>query len=356
MLCSSAWEEPEINYDYSLLFFLSKVLCVIGFVRCLHARPLRHHKAATIPALTRSDGTCSSLYKGVKSRYLAILCRGRVRTRTMWLFALFILIAYLVYRVYLRATQASRIREYFYARHVWVIGASRGIGGALAHRLASLNAKVSVSSRSVRSQLDLVDGLKANVVPLDISKGCEAIQSAWDTVRTRAPVDVVIACAGINNGGKKFVNLRAYEIDRVLDTNIRGVAHIFHTVLRDMQRGRLCAVSSLTAYRGLPGASIYGASKAALTNLCQSLNVELWSQPVSVIAVHPGFVNTPAIRDLDHPKPFLMSEERAADLVLDAIVSDTRHYGFPWVMEHIVMRFANMVPSPLYDWILYATS
>jgi hypothetical protein len=69
----------------------------------------------------------------------------------------------------------------------------------------------------------------------------------------------------------------------------------------------------------------------------------------------PGFVDTPAIAGLDHAKPLLLSADAAAELVLDAVVCRTRHVGFPWLMDAVVMRFAHAVPSPAYEWILHFT-
>lgn len=119
-------------------------------------------------------------------------------------------------------------------------------------------------------------------------------------------------------------------------------------------RGSVCVVSSLAAYRGVPGASVYGASKAAVSALAESVNIELLAakRDLRVVAVHPGFISTPAIANLTHPKPLLLSSPQAAELILDAIACNQRHYGFPWLMEHIVARFQQVLPSPLYEYLM----
>lgn len=262
--------------------------------------------------------------------------------------------------------RAARIRAALRNRHVWVVGASRGLGRALALRAASAGACVSITARRAAALEEVAASIKAAggtvgaVVPADVSTGWAECRAALAAVeRDAGEVDVLVANAGVNHGGRVFTRLGDDEVDRVVGTNLLGVVRLFRVALPGMlarpRRCVLCCVSSLAGYRGVPGGSVYGATKAAVTTLCQSLNVELVATDVSVVAVHPGFVDTPAIRGLDHPKPFLVSEERAAELVLDAIVCRRRHYGFPWPMEHIVLRFSRLVPSPLYEWILHLT-
>lgn len=271
-----------------------------------------------------------------------------------------VVIAHLVHRIYVRLTRESRLRTHFRNRHVWVIGASQGLGRALCERLHELGARLTISSRS-KARLAPVSAIcgDCHVLPLDITSDSDTIRTAWNTANQHTSVDDVIANAGINHQGRHFSKLHAADIDRVLDTNLRGVVHLFHAAIAGNKSVRtLCAMSSLAAYRGLPGSTIYSASKAALSSFCTSLNIELLAARSSsrVVAVHPGFVDTPAIRHLTHPKPFIMSEQRAADLVLDAMACGNRHYGFPWIMEHIVLTFSNLLPSPLYEHIMCRTN
>lgn len=271
-----------------------------------------------------------------------------------------ILSAHLAHRLYLRLTRSSRLCRHFRNRHVWVIGASQGLGRAISERLHLYGAQLTISSRSI-DRLKPVSAAcgNCNILPLDISSGYTTVSHAYATARAQREVDDVIANAGVNHNGQQFTTLEASDINRVIDTNLRGVAHLFHAAMTGgMRNGTLVAISSLAAYRGVPGASVYGASKAALSTMCTALNVELIGRDgdLRVVAVHPGFVDTPAIRHLDHPKPFLLSEMEAADLVLDAVACRQRHYGFPWIMEHVVTRFQRVVPTPIYEYLMYYTA
>lgn len=258
--------------------------------------------------------------------------------------------------------------------HVWVIGSSQGLGSELVKVLHDEKGvrKLTISSRN-ESKLHLLKSSLlsnnahsnkssfsqvVNVLPFDIRQHDNA------TLQRSIPrdVDIVILNAGINQNDQPFPALDIDRIDAIIDTNFRGTVRTVHFLLPALIQRRssatVCVVSSLAAYRGVPGASVYGATKAALSCFCESLAIELKALDVdvNVLCVHPGFIDTPAIEGLDHPKPFVMSARRAARTVVDAIQSRTRSsaMGFPAVMEYVVMPFAAIVPSRLYNAILAA--
>jgi NAD(P)-dependent dehydrogenase (short-subunit alcohol dehydrogenase family) len=262
------------------------------------------------------------------------------------------------------AARSARRAAFLSGRHVWVTGGSQGLGLSIARLAAECGARVTITSRSAPSleaaAVSLGSGVRA--VAADVSlpgDGGEGLRVAFARVEAgHGPIDVVIANAGVNHGGRPFVLLSDDDIERVVATNLLGTAWTFARCLPSMRErgtGVLCAVSSLAAYRGVPGASVYGGSKAGVTSLCQSLACELVGSGVRVCCVHPGFVETPAIADLDHAKPLLMTADAAAATVLDAVVTGRQHSGFPFLMEHVVLRFARAVPSPLYEWLLHMT-
>lgn len=246
-------------------------------------------------------------------------------------------------------------------KHVWLIGCSRGIGRATAIVLASRGAIVTLSARTAPAleTLSEIIGVKhSNVLPLDITFDTESLEKAFHDVGKFSPVDVVIVNAGINQSNLPFSNLNATTIDELIDTNFRAIVRLASITLPSIThaRGVFCVVSSLAAYRGVPGASVYGATKAALTNFCQSLSVENYNKGASIVCVHPGFVDTGAIQSLNHPKPFIVSDTSAAECIVSAIERRSSHAGFPFIMEHVVMRFSNLLPSPLYNFILSRTT
>jgi NAD(P)-dependent dehydrogenase (short-subunit alcohol dehydrogenase family) len=263
-----------------------------------------------------------------------------------------------------------RIRRALSGKHVWITGGSQGLGFSIALIAFRAGALVTITGRSSRRLEEAAGAIDGSVrcVTADVGGDAQAFRAAYARVTAprghghghgHGPVDVAIANAGINHAGRPFQSLTDGEIENVLATNLLGVARMFACVLPSMRshgHGALCAVSSLAAYRGLPGTSIYGASKAGVTSLCQSLAVELVRTGVSVTCVHPGFVDTPAIAGLDHSKPFQMAPDDAAELVLDAIACRATSTGFPWIMAQVVMRLSCAMPSPLYEWVLHLGS
>lgn len=143
-------------------------------------------------------------------------------------------------------------------------------------------------------------------------------------------------------------------MDQVIATNFTGVARLMRLcVPRITDGGCLCVVSSLAGYRGLLGGSVYGATKAAVRVLCEGVGGEVGGR-VDVVCACPGFVDTSLTRGLQHPKPSMMTDEAAAVEVMRGVLRGWRVYGFPWMMEEIVMRFSWVVPTAMYERILRA--
>lgn len=274
--------------------------------------------------------------------------------------ALLVLLLRLLLR---RAFRARRVDAALRGAHVWVTGGSQGLGLALAARSLAAGARgVTLSARDAgrlaAAAASLRGGERVALAPADVAAGGgDAVRRAHaEAVARFGPVDVAVANAGVNHGGRVFEDVGWEEAERVVATNLGGVVRVFMAALPGMRargKGVLCAVGSLAGYRGVPGASVYGASKAGVSALCESLNVELVATGVTVVCACPGFVDTPAIAGLTHAKPLMLSAEAAAEQVLDAVARRQRHVGFPVLMELVVMPFARALPSPLYEWVLH---
>ena len=143
----------------------------------------------------------------------------------------------------------------------------------------------------------------------------DALRAAVALIEQRSgPVDVMVANAGYG----KPTSLDPLNIDDVEETmrvNLMGVIYSIEAVLPGMLargRGQLLAISSLAAFKGLPGESAYCASKAAVNAYMEALRIELRARGVVVTTVCPGFVQT-AMTPMDAAAtPFLMSADEAA--------------------------------------------
>lgn len=271
----------------------------------------------------------------------------------------------LALKLYIKRQRRRNFTQRVRNGHVWVIGSSQGLGSEMVRLLHDEEhvRKLTISSRNTAKLESLKSSLSSSgnsqmvhVLPFDVRQGDnDAIQSIIPR-----DVDVIIVNAGINQNDEPFPWLDIERIDAIIDTNLRGAVRLVHFVLpRMIERGSpatICVVSSLAAYRGVPGASVYGATKAALSSFCQSLSIELRALniPINILCVHPGFIDTPAIQSLDHAKPFIISASRAARIIIDEILFRpySHEMGFPAVMEYLVMPFASMVPTEIYNTVL----
>ena len=117
--------------------------------------------------------------------------------------------------------------------------------------------------------------------------------------------------------------------------------------MKERRNGHIVVVSSLSAYRGLPFASAYGASKAALTNMCESLKPELDECKVKLSVVHPGFVRTPLTDKNDFEMPFLVDVEFATKRILAGIDKGKFEIVFPGIFGFI-MKLLRTLPYSVY--------
>jgi short-subunit dehydrogenase len=227
---------------------------------------------------------------------------------------------------------------------IWVTGASSGIGAALARELADRGASVAVSARSA-DRLSEVGGGRMHVEPVDVTDRAATV-AAGAAVRTAlGGLDVAVLNAGTWSRFRPEQWDSASFADQ-LATNLMGTVHALEAVVPTMLaegRGRIVGTASVAGYRGIPGAEAYGATKAALLNLFESLRGSLGPRGVVVQTVSPGFVRTPMTDRNTFPMPFLVSPEEAARAIADGIAKDKAEIVFPLPMM-LLMKAARLVP------------
>jgi 3-oxoacyl-[acyl-carrier protein] reductase len=187
------------------------------------------------------------------------------------------------------------------AGHVAVItGAGRGIGAAIARKLAGLGATAVLCGRS-RSLLDstanaiVQSGGKAEAVPCDVTNLQSVEEAARRVASSSGRVDIVVNNAGIGGFGGPLHQLLPDEWDRLMNTNLRGVFYMtraFAPMMIKARSGHIINISSLAGKNALPNGAAYAASKWGLNGLSYSLAEELRTFNIRVSVICPGSTNT----------------------------------------------------------------
>ena len=198
-------------------------------------------------------------------------------------------------------------------RNIWVIGASSGIGAALATELVARGARVAISARR-NDELDAVAAGRMTVVTVDVTDRA-GVDAAVGQVRDElGEIDMVV----YNAGFWERMDASAWDRDlfaRHVEINLLGLNNCIGAVLPEMMqagRGHLVSVASVAGYRGLAGAEAYGATKAAQINLLEALRGAVASRGISVTTVCPGFVRTDLTAKNTFPMPFMIDADAAA--------------------------------------------
>jgi NAD(P)-dependent dehydrogenase (short-subunit alcohol dehydrogenase family) len=227
----------------------------------------------------------------------------------------------------------------------WVVGASSGIGAAVARELLSRGATVAISARR-KEQLHDVAGADMLVLPADVTDAASVAAAAARVRQELGPIDLAVLSAGY----WKQMNPADWHTD-VFDHHIRvnltGMSNSIAALLPDMLRrhhGVIAGIASVAGYRGLPGSEAYGATKAAQINLLESLRVHTARTGVHVTTICPGFVRTDLTAGNPFPMPFIIDAGQAARSICDGLQRERTEIVFPTPMA-LLMKTARLVPA-----------
>lgn len=181
-----------------------------------------------------------------------------------------------------------------------VTGASRGIGKAIAEKLASLGAKVVINyngseerAKEVKAKIGEKGG-KAEIYQCNVAD-YEACQTfIEDVIKTEGKIDILVNNAGITKDGL-LMKMSEEDFDKVLDTNLKGTFHTIRFATRCMLKqrsGRIINMASVVGVTGNAGQANYAASKAGVIGLTKATAREVASRGITVNAVAPGFIET----------------------------------------------------------------
>jgi NADP-dependent 3-hydroxy acid dehydrogenase YdfG len=236
----------------------------------------------------------------------------------------------------------------FTGKRYWIVGASEGLGRALALALSKAGAEVIVSARSAERLAALVAELPGpgRAVACDVGDPESVKRAAAEA----GEVDGMVYLAGL------YWPMKATEWDgdkvaTMVDVNLTGAARVVGEVLPGMlarKAGHIVLTGSLSGFRGLPGAIGYGATKAGIMSLGETMRIDLKGTGVVVQNSNPGFIKTRLTDKNDFKMPFLMEPEEAADHMMTLMRSDRFSSSFPWLFG-AWFRFSQFLP----DWLYY---
>lgn len=230
---------------------------------------------------------------------------------------------------------------------VWITGASSGIGLALAKRLQSEGAFVVVSARN-ESALNKEFGFQSN-----------ALVAAGDLTSTQVNHEIVqkidshfgqLNCAIFNAGYAEYIDVKKFShepFSRMMEVNFLSMTKGIEAVLPMLRRSNnpyLIGMSSSVAWQGLPQGQAYSASKAAIRNLFQGLNIELAQEGIDVSWICPGFVKTPLTDKNTFEMPFRISSEEAAETIYKQLTKKQTEIHFPKKFTYS-LKLVSMLPA-----------
>jgi len=235
-------------------------------------------------------------------------------------------------------------------KRIWLIGASEGIGAALAEALAGEGATLVLSARNAQKIEELcarLPGSGHQAYPLDVCSHAQ-MQQVWAALHENIP-DIVIYNAGAYTPmDAQHFDLAAVEA--MLDVNLRGALRLIDVVLPTMlsrSTGHLVIVGSVAGYRGLPSAMGYGASKAGLNHFAENLRADLKGTGITVQLVCPGFVKTRLTDKNDFRMPCMITPQQAARAIVNGLQSSRFEIHFPKRFTFI-MKLLRLLPHRLY--------
>ncbi len=242
---------------------------------------------------------------------------------------------------------------------VLITGASSGLGEGLVERFVRDGHTVIATARRGVLLEALASRLNAECSGRCIPRVCDvqfeeevSAVVAWAESEI-GPLDVVIANAGISES-TSAEHVQTALMERVLKTNILGVMYTFNAVIPYMVKrgaGHLVCMSSLAAYRGLPGAGAYCASKAAVSALTESYRLDLKRFGIDVTVLQPGWIQTPLTDRNAYSMPLRMSRHAGVDRLYRAIVCRRAVASFPWLLA-MGVRLLWLLPACFYDAVM----
>ena len=236
-------------------------------------------------------------------------------------------------------------------KSIWITGASSGIGKSLAIKFASEGWQVAASARR-EDLLNQLSDSNQNIAsfPLDVTNR-ENCREVFEKIKSKYEnIDICFFSTGTWDP-KKEKDIDIDQMKKVMDVNFFGTLNCIkavETYFKEIKNGHISIVSSIAGYRGLPNSTGYGASKAALNNLAESLYFDFGRHNVRVSLISPGFIKTPMTDKNEFKMPFLKTPEFAANKIYNGLINGSSfEIDFPKELT-LILKFLKILPDKIY--------
>ena len=239
-------------------------------------------------------------------------------------------------------------------KKIWITGASSGIGKALAEKFAAEGWKVAASARRKEILDKMSEHENIFSYPLDVTNQDLIKNSFEKIIKDFNGLNLCVFSSGTYDPKlEQEINIEQNKF--VMETNFFGVLYCIKAVesyFKNKRDGHISIVSSIAAYRGLPNSSGYGPSKAALTNLTESLYFDFKKYNVRISLVSPGFIKTPLTDKNEFSMPFIKSPEFAAEKMFNGLTKRKAfEIHFPKALT-ILLKIFRILPYKIYLFLI----
>ena len=239
-------------------------------------------------------------------------------------------------------------------KKIWITGASTGIGKAAAEKFSKEGWKVAISARREELLKNIAQDNNIFDYPLDVTNEKKVDEVFKKILEDFKNLDLCIFGAGTYEP-KLEKEISQEQIRKTMEVNFFGVVNCIKAVeeyFKNIKNGHISIVSSIAGYRGLPNSSGYGPSKAALSNLAESLYFDFKKDNVKISLISPGFIKTPMTDKNKFRMPFIKSPEFAANKIYNGLVkSNAFEITFPKQLTTI-FKFFRILPNKIYLFLI----
>lgn len=228
-------------------------------------------------------------------------------------------------------------------KRYWLVGASEGLGRALAHQMSRAGVDLVLSARNADRLTELAGELpgRAETIPIDVADPASVKAAA----QAAGEIDGMIFMAGVYKP-MHATEWDAEAVTQMIDVNLTGAARVLGEIVPGCvarNHGHIVLIASLAGFRGLPKAVGYGASKAGLISLAETMKIDLAKTDIEVQCINPGFVRTRLTDQNTFSMPFIMEPEAAAAEMFEHMTGHHFQKSFPFLFA-LAFRLAQLLP------------